>query len=59
VPGAEIKRPILSGGKGEKVLFVNGCIAHFADRHRPEWIGYGQDRTQGSAAMLSTCSAKP
>ncbi|UUZ64573.1 TauD/TfdA family dioxygenase [Polaromonas sp. P1-6] len=37
---------------GEKVLFVNGFTTHFTNYHTPERVRYGQDHTQGSAALL-------
>lgn len=37
---------------GEKVLFVNGFTTHFTNFHTPENVRYGQDFTQGSAALL-------
>ena len=37
---------------GEKVLFVNAFTTHFTNFHTPERVRYGQDYTQGSAALL-------
>ena len=37
---------------GEKVLFVNGFTTHFTNYHTPANVRYGQDFTQGSAALL-------
>ena len=37
---------------GEKVLFVNGFTTHFTNYHTPARVRYGQDHTQGSAALL-------
>ncbi|QDL36807.1 TauD/TfdA dioxygenase family protein [Rhodoferax sediminis] len=37
---------------GEKVLFVNGFTTHFTNYHTPERVRYGQDHTQGGAALL-------
>ena len=37
---------------GEKVLFVNGFTTHFTNFHTPDNVRYGQDFTQGSAALL-------
>ena len=37
---------------GEKVLFVNGFTTHFTNFHTPDRVRYGQDYTQGSAALL-------
>ncbi len=37
---------------GEKVLFVNAFTTHFTNFHTPANVRYGQDYTQGSAALL-------
>lgn len=37
---------------GEKILFVNGFTTHFTNYHTPANVRYGQDFTQGSAALL-------
>ena len=37
---------------GEKVLFVNAFTTHFTNFHTPDRVRYGQDYTQGSAALL-------
>ena len=37
---------------GEKVLFVNGFTTHFTNFHTPANVRYGQDFTQGAAALL-------
>ena len=37
---------------GEKVLFVNGFTTHFTNYHTPARVRYGQDHTQGGAALL-------
>ncbi|PIT77107.1 TauD/TfdA family dioxygenase [Limnohabitans sp. G3-2] len=37
---------------GEKTLFVNGFTTHFTNFHTPDNVRYGQDFTQGSAALL-------
>jgi len=37
---------------GEKVLFVNAFTTHFTNFHTAERVRYGQDYTQGSAALL-------
>lgn len=37
---------------GEKVLYVNGFTTHFTNYHTPANVRYGQDFTQGSAALL-------
>ena len=37
---------------GEKVLFVNGFTTHFTNYHTPANVRYGQDYTQGAAALL-------
>jgi len=37
---------------GEKVLFVNAFTTHFTNYHTPQTVRYGQDFTQGSAALL-------
>src|SRR5690349_23273343 len=36
----------------EKVLFVNAFTTHFTNFHTPANVRYGQDYTQGSAALL-------
>lgn len=37
---------------GEKVLFVNAFTTHFTNFHTPDNVRYGQDYTQGAAALL-------
>jgi taurine dioxygenase len=37
---------------GEKVLYVNAFTTHFTNFHTPANVRYGQDHTQGSAALL-------
>ena len=37
---------------GEKVLFVNAFTTHFTNFHTADRVRYGQDYTQGSAALL-------
>lgn len=37
---------------GEKVLFVNAFTTHFTNFHTPANVRYGQDFTQGAAALL-------